>query len=326
VKTMNKDMLFEAFCDPKTRHSLTQDANGLSSDENTFPLLSGSPNIIDFIDPKELEASDKENLAIYQTPVTTDIYRNFLDWLFKTFYTEEDTFRQDLLSPLRLKNGDKVLIVSCGLGDDIKIVLNQIGAEGILHTQDLSKEMVKYTASKIDADNVCFSISNGMQLPYKDDYFDAVFHFGGINLFGDVKHAIAELTRVCKVGGRVVFGDEGIAPHLKGTEYGKIVVTNNRLWGADTPLELLPENAGEVELKYMLGNCFYVISYDKLDGTPKMDMDTHHLGSRGGSPNTRYYGQLEGVTPKTKEKFLGAVKQKGISAHDLLEKIINEAL
>ena len=323
---MGKHKILDAFCNPKTKEDLSFENGNLYNRDQEFASIKSEPYVFDFINPEELKDYDQDNLAIYQNPATTDIYRNFLDWLFDAFYTKEDVFREELLSYLKLKKGQKVLVVSCGLGDDLNIILEQIGDEGVLHTQDLSKEMVKYTSDKVRADNVCFSVSNGMELPYKDNYFDAVFHFGGINLFGDVKHAISELTRVCRVGGRVVFGDEGLSENLKDTEYGKIIVNNNHLWGASAPMELLPENAGEIELRYMLGNCFYVIAYNKLDGTPKMDIERKHLGSRGGSPKTRYFGQLEGVTPETKAKFLQEAQKQGMSSHDFLEKIINEAL
>ena len=85
-------------------------------------------------------------------------------------------------------------------------------------------QIVKNAADYNQNKSVCFTISNALDLPYKDDYFDAVFHFGGINLFGDVAVAIAEMDRVCKTGGNVLFGDESVASHLREHDYGKMFI------------------------------------------------------------------------------------------------------
>src|SRR3546814_5164791 len=98
--------------------------------------------------------------------------------------------------------------------------------------------MVAFSCLRLAADaggatpaNLFFSVSDACHLPFEDRFFDAAFHFGGINLFEDVEGAIGEMNRVVKPGGRVVFGDEGIGPWLRDTEFGRIVVNNNPLWG-----------------------------------------------------------------------------------------------
>lgn len=201
-----------------------------------------------------------------------------------------------------------------------------IGSSGEIHAQDISKSMVLLAAQKNTNENVIFSISNGNTLPYADNYFDAVFHFGGINLFGDTRKAIAELSRVCKIGGRVVFGDESVAPHLRETEYAKVAINNNMLWEAETPLSLLPHNANNIQLNYILGNCFYVIGFNKDSGFPYMNIDIEHKGLRGGSARTRYYGKIEGVTEITKKKLIDKARESNTSVHNLLETIINKHL
>src|SRR3546814_8144504 len=79
--------------------------------------------------------------------------------------------------------------------------------------------MVAFSCLRLAADaggatpaNLFFSVSDACHLPFEDRFFDAAFHFGGINLFDDVEGAIGEMNRVVKPGGRVVFGDEGIGP------------------------------------------------------------------------------------------------------------------
>lgn len=319
--------IYSAFVCPNSLTSLKFADQGLiGNDGKLFKFLDPGNRVIDFIEPFITSGFDRSNLEMYNSHNSIEIYRNFLDWLFKTFSENEDEFRRNLIGYLRLSKGDKVLITGCGLGDDISIISECVGSAGEIHAQDLSKAMVIEAASKNTLQNTCFSVSNGNSLPYKSRYFDSVFHFGGINLFGDTKQAISELERVCKIGGRVVFGDEGIAPHLRGTEYADIAIKNNSLWAAETPLNLLPHNANDVQLNYILGNCFYLISFTPVNGFPAINIDIQHKGLRGGSMRTRYFGQIEGVTAETKSKLIAKAKELHISIHDLLEKIINSQL
>ena len=159
-------------------------------------------------------------------------------------------------------------------------------------------------------------------MPYRDGYFDGVYHFGGINLFGDIKQAILEMNRVCQVGGRVVFGDESISPHLKRTEYGRMLIENNPLWDEDLPLDQLPENACNVAVNYVLGNCFYLIGFDKSSGLPDIDLDVAHKGLRGGSIRKRHFGKLEGVDPDLRNKIYAIAKERQTSVSAILEDLI----
>lgn len=96
---------------------------------------------------------------------------------------------------------------------------------------------------------VDFFTGNAITLPFQDGFFDAAFHFGGINLFGDRSKAVAEMARVVKKGGRVVFGDEGLAPWLRKTEYGKILMNSSALYAYETPFDAMPVSAREVSLQ-----------------------------------------------------------------------------
>ena len=73
-------------------------------------------------------------------------------------------------------------------------------------------------------ERVRFCVSDATALPFATAAFDAAYHFGGLNLFPDIRRGIAEMTRVVKPGGRVVFGDEGVAPWLVDSQFGKILV------------------------------------------------------------------------------------------------------
>ncbi len=329
--TMNKTAkqgFYEAFCEPILLAPLKLiPEQGLSNDRGTvYHFIGSDARIIDFIEPHSINDFDKANRETYDSPASAEIYRNFLDWLFASFKVNEMDFRKKILSRLTLAKGMKVLVTGCGLGDDLPIILDEIGAEGELHAQDFSRSMLISASQTIQQPNVLFSVSNATSLPYASKYFDAVFHFGGINLFGDIKQAIAEMERVCKMGGKVLFGDEGIAPHLRGSQYADIAINNIGLWAAETPMQMLPFNASDIELTYVLGNCFYLIAFSPSMGFPEMDIDVPHRGIRGGTARTRYFGKQISITEQTKDKLFKAAKLKGESVHSLLEGIINQQI
>lgn len=319
--------LYQALATPDALSSLDLCQEGLKDTHNNiFKFATAKSNVVDFIEPYVTSEYDRSNLQMYNSANSVEIYRNFLDWLFQTFNVQEQEFRVEILSHLKLSVGMKVLITGCGLGEDIPIVSKAVGLGGEIHAQDISKAMVLESAKNNTQPNTLFTISNANCLPYASGYFDAVFHFGGINLFGDTKKAIAELDRVCKKGGKVVFGDEGVAAHLRKTQYFDVAVCNNKLWVAEPPMDLLPHGALDVQLTYILGNCFYVIGFTSGEGFPYMNIDIPHKGTRGGTARTRYFGQLEGVSAETKAKVYTKARELNISAHQLLEDILRSKL
>lgn len=154
----------------------------------------------DFLNLIEIEKSDV-NTEMYDIETSVQVYKNFLKWLFATFNEDEHSFRKSCLQRFGNLKSKKVLITSCGLGEDIAVVSKLVGSDGVIHAQDLSKNFVEVSSQNNISDNIFINVSDALSLPYCDNYFDAVYHFGGINLFGDIRLAISEMERVCKVGG-----------------------------------------------------------------------------------------------------------------------------
>jgi ubiquinone/menaquinone biosynthesis C-methylase UbiE len=294
-----------------------------------YAIEDGVPN---FIYPTELSRIEAKTKAEYDR-VADEIYDRAVDWQFKAFYEDEDKVRETMVDLLEVRPGMRVLEVGCGTGRDSFRLARRLG-RGELHMQDLSPAMVNVCQYKMvgfqkELGFACtleYSASNASWLPYPDSYFDALFHFGGFNHFSDLKHAAAELTRVVRKGGRVLFGDEAVAPWLKGTEFDEIVSINNPLFKESVPLAVLPESARDVTVRWLIANCFYVIAFTRgEDGPPPLDLDLPHAGTRGGSMRSRYFGVMEGVTPDTKELVRKAAAKAGKSIHDWLEHQVRTA-
>ncbi len=222
--------LYKALVTPDSLLPLTAVPNGLANAEQMlFKHVSTGRNVVDFIEPYAATHEDQVNLQMYNSSNSIEIYRNFLDWLFRSFDVQEHAFRSKLISLLGLTAGMRVLITGCGLGEDIPIASEIVGESGEVHAQDISKAMIVNAAASQRQTNTLFTISNATKLPLRSGTLTPS-STSGDQPFGDTRKAIAELDRVCKQGGRVVFGDEGIATHLRDTEYFKIAVCNNKLW------------------------------------------------------------------------------------------------
>jgi SAM-dependent methyltransferase len=193
--------------------------------------------------------------------------------------------------------------------------------------QDLSGGMVHACARKMRSFGEPFSceldysVSNATALPFADGTFDAVFHFGGFNQFGDLRKGAAELTRVAKAGGYVLIGDEAVAPWLRGTEFEAIVTTNNPLFKHPAPIEVLPVSARDVEVRWIIGNCFYVIAFRKGEGSPPLNLDLPHKGWRGGTMRSRYFGLVD-ISIEAKAVAKDAAQKSGVSIHEWLDRTV----
>jgi ubiquinone/menaquinone biosynthesis C-methylase UbiE len=298
----------------------------VSAEGVEYPIENGVPNFVETALLTAIEAHTKEEYD----RVADGIYDIALDWQFAALHEDENTVRESMVDMLHLGKDAHVLEVGCGTARDSFRLAQRLGPQGRLHMQDLSPGMVHACVRKMAEPDLArrfsceldYSVSNATALPFPDDMFDAVFHFGGFNQFGDLHKGAAELTRVARKGGTIVFGDEAVAPWLRGTEFEAIVTTNNALFKAEAPLHVLPESARDVSVRWIMANCFYVIGFRKGDGPPPLDLDLPHKGWRGGSMRSRYFGVLEGVTPEAKTLAKQAAIAAGTSVHQWLDTLV----
>lgn len=259
-----------------------------SSCSRSFLVAEGTPHLVH---PSALLPSDAEFREKYDTGA--EVYDTGLDWLFSSFGEDQEDFRRKLIGLLELEPGGHVLETGCGTGQDSMHIAERIGPDGHLYAQDLSLSMLRFASRRLGASTTPSDtiLSNAAYLPFAEDAFDAAFHFGGINTFGDVRRAIDELTRVVRPGGKVVFGDEGVAPWLRRKLFGRILINANGLYRHRPPIDRLPAVARDVRLHWVLGNAFYVIEYRVGDGPPFVDLDLPIPGPRNGTLRSRFYNR-----------------------------------
>jgi ubiquinone/menaquinone biosynthesis C-methylase UbiE len=176
----------------------------------------------------------------------------FYDFFFGADVKSERMLRQNLVEHLGLKTGYNVLEVSVGTGANLPNIYKRIGKNGRISGLDISEGMLARCRENIKKWGIPAElvIGNAAHLPYKDNSFDAVLHFGGLNYFSDKRKSIMEMVRVAKPGARIVIGDEWM-PFLKIT---------------DPPMGLVPKDA--VGLKLAKENFifdYWVIEFRKPD-------------------------------------------------------------
>jgi ubiquinone/menaquinone biosynthesis C-methylase UbiE len=295
-----------------------------------FPVVDG---IAHLIRPERESYSPEETREKEYYEATARSYDDELDWLFRSFKLDEQSVRAKMIDLLELGAGDRVLEVGAGTCRDTEGIAARLGPEAELFVQDLSPSMLSIgrdrlrEAGALDGSHgrVEFFVGNVATLPFPDGALDAAYHFGGLNLFSDPAKALAEMARVVRVGGKVVVGDEGMAPWHRNSEYGAILMNSNQLYRYEPPLEALPENVRDAGVRWLIGNAFYVIDFRVGEGLPEVDLDLPILGRRGGTHRTRYYGNLEGVTVEAKQMAEEAAAGSGMSIHEWLDNAVRAA-
>lgn len=299
---------------------LIKDDGLFCSNGHFFPFVQGT-NVPIF-------ACEAENATDYAQEDAATIHDNSFQWVFQTFGTDEPSLRKSLVSRLNLSKGKTILVTGAGAGNDLPFLAQDMQGIGTIYAQDISKQMLMAGVKKYGSTlnplgvEIFFSASDATNLPFDKDIFDAAYHFGGLNLFPDIQKGISEMNRVVKPGGKVVISDEGLAPWIKQSELGKMLIKNNPLYVYDAPLSLLPETARAVNLSWELSHCFYVIEFIVSDVLPSINIDVPHQGKRGGSIRSRYLGQLEGVDPVLRDRVYAEAEKQGISRVEYLERLL----
>ena len=289
-----KQSTLELLQSPQSSQSLKLVAGGIKNDLiwegvliNESEKYNISEGIADLIHPRTLLPSDKEFRGKYDSNARE--YQIGMDWLFKVFHEKEENIRLQMAGIINAETSDLILDIGCGTGKDAEYIFNSCKGVNII-LADISINMLKEARVNLEPfkDRTDFVLCNGAHLPFSDNSFDKVFHFGGINEFGNKNLAIQEFSRVVKPGGKIIFGDEGIAPWLANKEYGQILKSANPLYGHTPPIELLPSGARHVKLHWILGNAFYLIEFDNSKSLPPIDVDLPIPGKRGGTLRSRY--------------------------------------
>jgi len=282
-----------------------------------------SDGLVDFTVIIDKEKNDYALTLFKEKALEYDKYQHLS---FETFYQNERDVRNSIIDKLFIQDNHKILEVNAGTGRDSVLIHNRLAENGVLHIQDISPDMLAVCRGKFISKNknVEFHRGNACRLPYDAGTFDGVYSFGGVgmNTYAENRDALMEMTRVCKSGGRIVFGGLSLAPWLRNTSFGKILANHNTHYLNIIRLEDIPIAARNVSLEWILEGAGFVMSFIVGEGEPRANFDYEIPGPRGGTLRTRFTGQLEGVSPEAKDLAQRARAKLGVSMHQWIDKLI----
>ena len=260
--------ILSLICDPMTHDPLEVetafDLRGCEQESlvnrktgKLFPIREGVPI---FLEHEVITGSNKKYQSMYDR--FAPLY-DFSTWAYSNWKGMNVEARlREYLDELEVKEGDRVLEVSVGTGRNLQFLPRGAQYFGL----DISWGMLKQcqrNARKWNL-NVALFMGNAECLPFRDETFDVVFHFGGINFFNDRAAAIREMIRVAKPGTKFVVGDEN---EELAQRYENIPAMDgwygNRTQAITAPIDLLPPEMQEVRVRDISGGDLYCLSFRK---------------------------------------------------------------
>lgn len=200
--------LLDSLCDPLTKEALDFTSAGVvSSPSRQYSIINGTPSLIY---PSSPQGMDLKMSRLYKWLAP---FYDTSERILGKLFTGQDIVegRKDIVQLLQLPSGIKLLEVSPGPGVFQPLLRSVIGMNGELVSVDLSLPMLRQCQSIQDKTRAYLIQANASYLPFADSTFDAVFHFGGVNLFAEPERALTEFVRVVKPTGIVAYGDERFA-------------------------------------------------------------------------------------------------------------------
>src|SRR3954471_10551838 len=128
----------------------------------------------------------------------------------EALYQTRDLLRRRRLAmeALDATPGDDVLDLGCGPGFYVQDLLERVGADGSVTGVDAAPAMVAMTTQRVaGAANVRVLEGGADAIPLGDASVDRALSVQVLEYVADVPHALAELRRVVRPGGRVVIWD-----------------------------------------------------------------------------------------------------------------------
>lgn len=111
-----------------------------------------------------------------------------------------------LLAMANIAEGQQVLDVAAGAGEQSITVARKVGPTGLVLATDISSNILEFAqqmANQAGLKNIRTEVMDGENLTLPDASFDAVISRVGLIYFPDQQRALTEMLRILKPGGKV---------------------------------------------------------------------------------------------------------------------------
>jgi uncharacterized protein YbaR (Trm112 family) len=173
--------------------------------------------------------------------------------------------RRDLIKRLEPKGG-RFLEVSIGPGVNLPYLFDIPGVDEVVGL-DISLGQLQHCRAfcKRRGWDVDLFLGQAEQLPFQDETFDGVLHFGGINFFTDKCSAILEMIRVARPGAMIVIGDETerVARIYDRTIPGFQRNFERKRDIVNAPIDLVPRTMENIQLDTLWRDSVYCLTFRK---------------------------------------------------------------
>lgn len=229
---------------------------------HVFPIVDGIPS---FIRREEIPPEDAKWIFEYDEKAEEydEAMKRYDEWLGVELRKEY----AKVLECIPIKSSQRILDISTGTGAVI-FGIREVYPDAVCEFvgTDLSMGLLRVAQRKFAQAGmeVLLFHSHVKELPFENESFDIITHFGGINTFKDISAALNEWVRVLKPSGFLLIADEGLSPTARKTRRGLKIVKENRLFGLQPPLEHLPPQLKNIRLWWFARDTFYAITCQKL--------------------------------------------------------------
>ena len=170
TKSKLKSELAEPRNDEVISGKFTNDSGDQYKIENGIPY---------FLQPTKISEQEASTISEYNN--ISEFYDNAIDWLFGSFFEDEEAVRRRMVDLLEIEQSSKVLEVGCGTARDSLFIAERLSNSAELYLQDISVNMVSLAKEKIENCDLNFEshffVSSATYLPFEDNYFDALYTF-----------------------------------------------------------------------------------------------------------------------------------------------------
>jgi ubiquinone/menaquinone biosynthesis C-methylase UbiE len=227
-----------------------------------FPIKKGIPI---FIESSAVTGENKKYQSLYDKIARGYDFSEKL--VADLTWGGRDKVRRDILDSVTPNPNDKFLEVSIGTGINLRYMPEGVDFYGL----DISSGMLAQCQRNLSKWKLQAELFQGIaeQLPFRDNTFDVVLHFGGINYFNDKPQAILEMIRVAKDGARIFIGDEN-EDYAKAAEKSWLPFARqfygNRKEAISAPINLVPSTMLDIKVEQRWKGKFYMVSFVKPKG------------------------------------------------------------
>ncbi|MCP4884894.1 MAG: class I SAM-dependent methyltransferase [Flavobacteriales bacterium] len=169
--------------------------------------------------------------AIAKTDIKSDNDRKFIERVFQSGVC----IYSDRIRQYDFTNSSKVLDAGCGFGQWSIALANENEQVYSCDFSEIRINFLNNLAENLGITNICAQKAGIDSLPYKSNFFDAIFCYG-VLFVTPWKESLQELSRVLKTGGKLYVNANGLGwyKHLWYTEHNKANDYDPKMIAAET--------------------------------------------------------------------------------------------